>query len=59
MRGWLTIIFLLPGILAVSIVKTKMNLGPHIGELAGFVTLIVWWFFLVYVALQLFYMVML
>jgi len=59
MRSWLTIILTLPGLLAVSIVKDKMNLGPNIGELAGFVTMIVWWSFLAYLVLQAAYMVIL
>lgn len=57
--GWFTIFLMLPGVAAAAFVEDTMNLGSGLGALAGFVTLLVWWFFLVYCALQLLYMVIL
>ena len=57
--GWLSIFLMLPGHLASAVVEDTMNLGQGLGQLAGFVTLLAWWFFLVYVVIQLMSMVIL
>jgi hypothetical protein len=57
--GWFTIFFMLPGIMAAAFVEDTMNLGSGLGQLAGFVTLLAWWFFLVYIVIQLMSMVIL
>lgn len=57
MGGWLIIFLMIPGMLAAEFVEVTMDLGSGLGALAGFLGLLAWWSLLVYVVLQLIFMV--